>query len=103
METVIYGNSITYLLQDLKGELVEGIFCPQELLSSDQGVYRIDKIVKKRGKNVPVKWKGYSDKFNTLILESYRKTYSVHRLMCWYHHPLYIFCSHMVTVPSSLI
>lgn len=50
----------TYLLKDLKDEIVEGVFYEQELQNIHHtGVYAIEKILKKRGKKYLVKWIGY--------------------------------------------
>ena len=60
-------NPITYKLEDLQGEEIKGSFYEQELQKTDQQIYRIEKIIKKeKGKSL-VKWKGYSDKFNSWV------------------------------------
>lgn len=67
----------TYILQDLKGEKIAGLFYEQEMVlvtneaNEPEGgkVYRVDKIVKERirrgKKEYLIKWKGYSSKYNT--------------------------------------
>ena len=60
-------NPITYKLEDLQGEEIKGSFYEQELQKTAQQIYRIEKIIKKeKGKSL-VKWKGYSDKFNSWV------------------------------------
>ena len=60
-------NPITYKLEDLQGEEIKGTFYEPELQKTKQQIYRIEKIIKKeKGKSL-VKWKGYSDKFNSWV------------------------------------
>ena len=60
-------DPITYKLEDLKGEEIKGTFYEPELQKTEQQIYRIEKIIKKeKGKSL-VKWKGYSDKFNSWV------------------------------------
>ena len=68
-------SPVTYKIKDLKGEDIKGSFYSQELQKSKQKVYRIDKVVRKRTtrngkKEIYVKWKGYSNDFNSWIPES---------------------------------
>ena len=59
---------ITYLLEDLQGEIIIGSFYNEELQKTSQEVYRIEKVLRKKKINGIehglVKWIGYSDKFN---------------------------------------
>ena len=60
-------NPITYRLEDLQGEEIKGTFYEPELQKTEQQVFRIEKIIEeKKGKSL-VKWKGYSDKFNSWV------------------------------------
>ena len=60
-------NPITYKLEDLQGDEIKGTFYEPELQKTKQQVFRIEKIIKKeKGKSL-VKWKGYSDKFNSWV------------------------------------
>ena len=60
-------NPITYKLEDLQGEEIRGTFYEPELQKTEQQVFRIEKIIKKeKGKSL-VKWKSYSDKFNSWV------------------------------------
>ena len=58
---------ITYKIKDLLGEDIKGSFYRQELQKADQEIFRIEKVLKKdyKNKRMFVKWKGYSDKFNS--------------------------------------
>ena len=60
-------NPITYKLEDLQGEEIEGTFYEPELQKTKQQIYRIEKIIKKEKGRSFVKWKGYSDKFNSWV------------------------------------
>ena len=66
----------TYNIKGLKGETIEGAFYQQELPKTNQEVFRIDKVLRRRKRNDDgtkeafVKWKGYSNDFNSWILES---------------------------------
>ena len=60
-------NPITYKLTDLKGEEIEGTFYEPELQKTEQQIFRIEKVIKKEKGRSLVKWKGYSDKFNSWV------------------------------------
>ena len=60
-------NPITYKLTDLEGEEIKGTFYEPELQKTRYQIYRIEKVIEKeKGKSL-VKWKGYSDKFNSWV------------------------------------
>ena len=60
-------NPITYKIADLQGEEIKGTFYEPELQKTEQQIYRIEKVIRKeKGKSL-VKWKGYSDKFNSWV------------------------------------
>ena len=57
-----------YFLKDLQGEKIDGSFYEQELLKTKENeLYIIEKIIKKVGNKYLVKWKNYSDKFNSYV------------------------------------
>ena len=56
-----------YLINDLNGEEVKGNFYEKELHNSDQKEFRIEKVIKKKGDKLFVKWKGYDNSFNSWI------------------------------------
>ena len=60
---------VTYHVVDLLGEKVEGSFYEKELQKAKQQTFRIEKVVKRdnKKKKALVKWKGYSDKFNSRV------------------------------------
>lgn len=59
---------VTYKLKDLEGELIQGGFYEQELQKTKyKNTYLVEKIIKKKGKKILVKWLGFDDKFNQWI------------------------------------
>jgi len=62
---------VTYKLKDLLGEEIEGSFYEQELQKSDQIVYRVEKVIRKKKidgvEHGLVKWSGYNEKHNQWI------------------------------------
>ena len=65
-------NVITYKIKDLNDEIIEGIFYERELQKSKNtfGVYIIEKIIRKNKNKYLVKWRGYSDEFNSWVNEN---------------------------------
>ena len=63
-------NPITYRLKDLNDEKIQGSFYEPELLKAKQDVFRIDKVIRRdyKKKQALVKWKGYSNDFNSWVL-----------------------------------
>ena len=62
----------TYVIKDANNEKIHGTFYEPELQKSNQTVYRIEKIIKRRTtrngqKQAYVKWKGYNSNFNSWI------------------------------------
>ena len=57
----------TYSINDTLGELVKGTFYEQELQPSVQEIFCIERVLGKKKNQVYVKWKGYSNAFNTWI------------------------------------
>ena len=67
IDGIQFTNPITYKIKDLNGEAIKGTFYREELQKTDQEVYRIEKIIRKRGDKALVKWKGYPDEFNSWV------------------------------------
>ena len=65
-ETVPY----TYVIEDLQGDTIDGTFYEQELQKTKQEVYRIEKVLKRKGDKLFVKWKGYPSSQNSWIDKS---------------------------------
>ena len=57
----------TYVIDDLNGAEITGTFYEKELQKIDQQEFRIEKVIKKKGDKLYVKWKGYDNSFNSWI------------------------------------
>ena len=57
----------TYVIDDLTGKEITGIFFEKELQKIDQQEFRMGKVIKKKGDKLYVKWKGYDNSFNSWI------------------------------------
>ena len=57
----------TYVINDLNGEEITGSFYEKELQKTNQKEFKIEKILKKKGAKLYVKWKGYDNSFNSWI------------------------------------
>jgi hypothetical protein len=64
---VLYTDPPTYKIKDYNGEEIQGSFYEQELQKTTQELFRIEKIIKKRGKKSLVKWLGYPESFNSWV------------------------------------
>ena len=61
-------SPVTYRIADLDGGEITGTFYEPELQKTNKELFRIDKVIKKRGKKKSlVKWKGYSGDFNSWV------------------------------------
>ena len=57
----------TYVINDLNGEEIIGTFHEKELQKTNQQEFRIEKVIKRKGDKLYVKWKGYDNSFNSWI------------------------------------
>ena len=57
----------TYAINDLSGEEIIGTFYEKELQKTNQQEFRIEKVIKRKGDKLYVKWKGYDNSFNSWI------------------------------------
>ena len=57
----------TYVINDLNGEVIMGTFYEKELQKTSQEEFRIEKVIKRKGDKMYVKWKGYDNSFNSWI------------------------------------
>ena len=64
MSLVKHTNPITHSLEHLRGE---GSFYEQELQATDQQIFRIERVLRRQGQRAYVKWRGYSNAFNSWI------------------------------------
>ena len=59
--------SWTYVINDPDGEEIIGTFYEKELQKANQKEFRAEKVIKKNGNKLYVKWKGYDNSFNSWI------------------------------------
>ena len=59
--------SWTYVINDLDGKEIIGTFYEKELQKANQKEFRVEKVIKKNGNKLYVKWKGYDNSFNSWI------------------------------------
>ena len=69
VDKVFPTKPVTYTIIDSMGEEIEGYFYEKELQKAKQQTFRIEKVLRRdnKKKKTLVKWKGYSDKFNSWI------------------------------------
>ena len=63
-------NVITYKITDMNNEIIKGTFYEKELQLTkmkEDGLYIIEKIIRKVGDNYLIKWRNYSNDFNSWI------------------------------------
>ena len=56
-----------YVINDLNGEETIGILYEKELQETNQQRIRTEKVTKRNGNKLHVKWKGYDNSFNSWI------------------------------------
>ena len=61
----------TYLINDLNGEEIKGSFYEKELKKTNQKEFSMEKVIKKKGDKLYVKWEGYNNSFNSWIDKKY--------------------------------
>lgn len=65
---VLPTNPVTYILADLSGDKIKGCFYEQELqITKHPDVYLVDKVLRRKGSQLFVKWLGFSDSENSWI------------------------------------
>ena len=57
----------TYVISDLNGEEITESFYEKELQKNNRKEFRIEKVLKRKGDKLHVKWKGYDNCFNSWI------------------------------------
>lgn len=63
-----YANPITYLLVDLNGREIKGTVYEEELqLAKNPDIYLVEKIIRKLGNKVYVKWLGFDNSHNSWV------------------------------------
>ena len=57
----------TYVINDLNGQEIVGSFYEKELQKTNQKEFRIEKVIRRKGNKLYVKWEGYDNSFNSWI------------------------------------
>ena len=57
----------TYVISDLNGEEIIGMFYEKELEKKNKKEIRVGKVIKRKGDKLYVKWKGYTNSFKSWI------------------------------------
>ena len=57
----------TYSINDLNGDEIIGTFYEKELQATNQQKFGVKKMLKRKGDQLYVKWKGYNNSFNSWI------------------------------------
>ena len=58
---------VEYVISNFNVEEVVGTFYKRELQETNQKEFRVEKVVKKKGDKLYVKWKGYNNSLNCWI------------------------------------
>ena len=56
-----------YVINDLNGEEIMGTFYEKELQKTNQEGFRFEKVIKRKGDKMYVRWKGHDKSFNSWI------------------------------------
>jgi hypothetical protein len=64
---VQYTDPPTYKITDLGGDEITGTFYEKELQITEQEVFRIEKVIRRKANKSLVKWMGYPDSFNSWV------------------------------------
>ena len=54
------------VISDCMGEEIVGTFYKKELQKSNQKEFKVEKVIKRKGDKIYVKWKGYNSFFQKL-------------------------------------
>ena len=65
LKILFYGHM--YVIDDLNSEEIIGTFYEKELQKTNQEKFRREKVIKRKGKKLYVKWRGYDNLFNSWI------------------------------------
>ena len=67
---VVPGSVVTYKIKEMDDTPLEGTFYSQDLQKvtvSDDDLYRVEKVLKRKGNKLLVRWKGWPDKYDSWI------------------------------------
>ena len=61
----------TYVINEVKGEEIVETFLPKKLQKTNQKEFIVEKVIKRKGDKLYVKWKSYNSCFNSWIDKKY--------------------------------
>ena len=61
----------SFVIYDLNVEEIIGTFYEKELQKTNQQEFRVEKLIKKKGHKLYVKWEGYDNSFSSWIDKNY--------------------------------
>ena len=61
----------TYVISDLHGEEIVGTFYKIKFQKTTQKDFKVEKVMKRKGDKLYLKWKGYDNSFNSWIDKKY--------------------------------
>ena len=67
---VVPGSVVMYRIKEMDDTPLEGTFYSQDLQKVtvlDDDLYRVEKVLKRKGNKLLVRWKGWSDKYDSWI------------------------------------
>ena len=60
-------KALVYFISNLKSEEIAGMFYEEELLKTNWKEFKAEKVIKRKGNALYVKWKSYDSSFNSWI------------------------------------
>ena len=73
VKKVVPGPVLTNKIEELDGTPLKGTFYKQDfqkVFIDDETMWRVEKVLKRRGKQALVRWKGWPSKYKSWILQS---------------------------------
>lgn len=71
IKQIRYTNPITYILEDIRKNVIKGCFYNEELqLAKNPDIYLVEKILRRKGNKLFIKWFGYDSSYNSWINKS---------------------------------
>lgn len=67
IQRVLNTQPRTYKIIDDNKDIVVGSFYEKEMQITHNEIFRIEKVIRRKGNSLFVKWKGHSDKFNSWV------------------------------------
>ena len=64
-------SALDIYISDLNEEEIVGSFYEKELQKTNKKEFRIEKVIKRKGNKLYIKWKGYNNSFNSWIDKKY--------------------------------